>query len=118
MQYLALAHSLKLINILGIHTHKVSTAPPVGYHKVTKNDDLSESEEEVFVRDDPNKKTKSNGSSGGGGGVGSSSGKRSSHQQSFTMEKTLLIIYVVQAFGFAILVASLLYYFDSHKHGD
>ena len=99
-----------------VYTLTVSTAPPVGYHKVTKNDDLSESEEEVFVRDDPNKKTKSNGSSGGVGS--SSSGKRGSHQQSFTMEKTLLIIYVVQAFGFAILVASLLYYFDSHKHGD
>ena len=93
------------------HTHTtVSTAPPVGYHKVTKNDDLSESEEEVFVRDDPNKKTK--GSSGGGGG------KSGSSQQAFKMEKTLLVIYVLQAFGFAILVATLLYYFDSHKHGD
>lgn len=89
-------------------THPVSVAPPVGYHKVTKNDDLSESEEEVFVRDDPNKKT----SSSGGGKMARSS------QQAFKMEKTLLVIYVVQSFVFAILVSSLLYYFDSHKHGD
>lgn len=87
------------------HTLAVSTTPPVGYHKVTKHDDLSESEEEVFVRDDPNKKTKNGG-------------KGSPPQPAFKMEKTLLTMYVVQAFGFAVLVSSLLYYFDSHKHGD
>jgi hypothetical protein len=110
---LTCTHSLTHTHPLA-HPLTVSTAPPVGYHKVTKNDDLSESEEEVFVRDDPNKKIK--GSGGGSNGV--SSGKRSSHLQGFKMEKTLLVIYVVQASGFAILVASLLYYFDSHKHGD
>ena len=60
----------------------------------------------MFVRDDPNKKTRN-----GGGGA-----KKNSH--AFKIEKTLLVIYIIQAFIFSVLVASLLYYFDSHKHGD
>ena len=32
-----------------------SINPPVGYHKVTHRDELSESEEEVYVKDDPAK---------------------------------------------------------------
>lgn len=84
----------------------VSTIPPVGYHKVTKNDDLSESEEEVFVRDDPNKVTKTRG------------GGARRDKNVFKIEKTLLLLYIIQAVIFSSLVISLLYYFDSHKHGD
>ena len=80
--------------------------PPVGYHKVTKHDELSESEEEVFVRDTPSKRT----------GTRGAKGKGTSYSPEFRMEKTVLLLFILQSFGFTMLIGGLIFYYDSTVH--
>ncbi len=79
------------------HTYTVSSTllPPVGYHKVTKHDELSESEEEVYVRDIPSKP------------------KSTLKPEPYRFEQALLLLFVIQSFCFAVAIAGLIYFYDS-----
>lgn len=43
----------KLMSCHGLCLFAVFSVSPVGYHKVIKHDELSESEEEIYIKDDP-----------------------------------------------------------------
>lgn len=77
------------------HTVSSTSIPPVGYHKVTKHDELSESEEEVYVRDTPSKP------------------RSTLKTEPYRFEQALLLLFVVQSFCFAVTIAGLIYFYDS-----
>ena len=69
----------------------------MGYHKVTKYDELSESEEEVYVRDRPSMAT----------------AKPKQKSEPYRFEQALLLLFVIQSFCFAVTIAGLIYFYDS-----
>ncbi len=76
--------------------------PPVGYQKVTK-DDLSDSEEEVYVKEE------------GGTGDGRQATKKEMEEgggQPHQKEKGILLVFVLQSFTCAGVVSALLFYYD------
>ncbi len=69
----------------------------MGYHKVTKFDELSESEEEVYVRDRPSMAT----------------AKPKQKPEPYRFEQALLLLFVIQSFCFAVTIGGLIYFYDS-----
>lgn len=82
-------------------------APPVGYQKVTK-DELSDSEEEVYVKEEEGREREEQKAAKElEKGVQYKEGERQ-----YEREKGLLVVYVLQGFTFAGVVSALLFYYD------